>query len=45
MDEFTFRLNDNDVKRHTLERLANLLMASTGRYVLRTYGAGGSNEP
>lgn len=28
VDEFTFRLNDGDVKRHTLERLASLAMAS-----------------
>ena len=28
MDEFTFRLNDGDVKRHTMERLASLLDAS-----------------
>jgi len=30
VDEFTFRLNDGDVKRHTLERLASLLAASFG---------------
>ncbi len=28
--EFTFRLNDGDVKRHTLERLASLVSASVG---------------
>ena len=27
IDEFTFRLNDGDVKRHTLERLASLVSA------------------
>lgn len=30
VDEFTFRLNDGDVKNHTLERLASLLSASFG---------------
>lgn len=30
VDEFTFRLNDGDVKRHTLERLASLVAASFG---------------
>jgi hypothetical protein len=30
VDEFTFRLNDGDVKRHTLERLASLVSASFG---------------
>lgn len=30
VDEFTFRLNDGDVKHHTLERLASLLSASFG---------------
>jgi transposase-like protein len=30
VDEFTFRLNDGDVKRHTLERLASLVTASFG---------------
>ena len=28
VDEFTFRLNDGNVKRHTLERLASLVTAS-----------------
>jgi len=30
VNEFTFRLNDGDVKRHTLERLASLVSASFG---------------
>lgn len=30
VDEFTFRLNDGDVKRHTLERLDSLVTASIG---------------
>lgn len=30
VDEFTFRLNDGDVKRHTLERLASLVSAAFG---------------
>jgi transposase-like protein len=30
VNEFTFRLNDGDVKRHTLERLASLVTASVG---------------
>lgn len=30
VDEFTFRLNDGNVKRHTLERLASLVTASFG---------------
>ncbi|MEX1179635.1 MAG: IS1595 family transposase [Cucumibacter sp.] len=30
VDEFTFRLNDGDVKRHTTERLASLVSASFG---------------
>lgn len=30
VDEFTFRLNDGDMKRHTLERLASLVTASFG---------------
>lgn len=29
--EFTFRLNDGDVSRHTLDRLASLFMAGLGR--------------
>ena len=30
VDEFTFRLNEGDVKRHTMERLASLVSASVG---------------
>jgi transposase-like protein len=30
VDEFTFRLNDGDVKRHTTERLASLISAAFG---------------
>jgi hypothetical protein len=30
VDEFTFRLNDGDVKRHTMERLGSLIDASFG---------------
>lgn len=30
VDEFTFRLNDGDVKRHTLDRLASLVSAAFG---------------
>jgi transposase-like protein len=30
VNEFTFRLNDGDVKRHTLERLASLVTAACG---------------
>lgn len=30
VDEFTFRLNDGDVKRHTLERLGSLVTAAFG---------------
>lgn len=30
VNEFTFRLNDGDVKRHTMERLASLITASFG---------------
>ncbi len=30
VNEFTFRLNDGDVKRHTLDRLASLVTASVG---------------
>lgn len=30
LDEFTFRLNDGDVKRHTTQRLASLIDASFG---------------
>ena len=28
--EFTFRLNDGDVRRHTLDRISSLLLAATG---------------
>lgn len=31
VDEFTFRLNDGDVKRHTTERLASLITAAFGQ--------------
>jgi|SRR6185503_7467166 len=31
VDEFTFRLNDGDVKRHTLDRLDSMLDAAVGR--------------
>ena len=31
VDEFTFRLNDGDVKRHTLDRLESLTEASFGK--------------
>ncbi len=31
VNEFTFRLNEGDVKRHTLERLSSLVMATVGR--------------
>lgn len=30
VEEFTFRLNDGDVKHHTLDRFASLVMASFG---------------
>lgn len=33
VDEFTFRLNDGDVKRHTMERLASLIDASFGQRI------------
>ena len=33
VDEFTFRLNDGDVKRHTLERLGSLIDASFGQHI------------
>lgn len=36
VDEFTFRLNEGDVKRHTLERLDSLVTATAGRRI--TYG-------
>lgn len=31
VNEFTFRLNDGKVDRHTLNRLASLLTATVGR--------------
>ena len=31
VDEFTFRLNEGDVKRHTVERLDSLMTAAVGR--------------
>jgi len=33
VNEFTFRLNDGDVKRHTLERLESLVTASFGQHI------------
>jgi hypothetical protein len=33
VDEFTFRLNDGEVKRHTLERLDSFVVASVGRRI------------
>ncbi len=33
VNEFTFRLNDGDVKRHTLERLGSLVTASFGQRI------------
>ena len=33
VSEFTFRLNDGDVKRHTMERLGSLVTASFGQRV------------
>jgi len=33
VNEFTFRLNEGDVKRHTLERLASLASACVGRHL------------
>ena len=30
VSEFTFRLNDGDVRRHTLDRISSLLLAATG---------------
>lgn len=37
VDEFTFRLNDGDVKRHTMQRLGSLIDASFGQRI--TYKA------
>jgi hypothetical protein len=31
VDEFTFRLNEGDVKRHTLARLNSMIAATAGR--------------
>jgi transposase-like protein len=31
VDEFTFRLNEGDVKRHTLERLESLIIRTSGK--------------
>jgi ISXO2-like transposase domain len=33
IDEFTWRLNDGNVKRHTWERLDSLIGAVTGRQI------------
>ncbi len=33
INEFTFRLNEGDVKRHTLERLASLVTATVGKRI------------
>jgi transposase-like protein len=33
VNEFTFRLNEGDVKRHTLDRLASLIMACFGKRI------------
>ena len=33
VNEFTFRLNEGDVKRHTLDRLASLVMACFGSHI------------
>jgi transposase-like protein len=33
VDEFTFRLNDGNVKRHTLDRLGSLARSTTGRRI------------
>ncbi len=33
LDEFTFRLNEGDVKRHTLQRLASLVDAVAGKRI------------
>ncbi len=37
VSEFTFRLNDGDVARHTLDRIASLLFAANGKRI--TYKA------
>lgn len=33
VNEFTFRLNDGNVKRHSLERLASFVTATVGRRI------------
>lgn len=33
VNEFAFRLNDGDVKRHTLERLHSFILASAGKRI------------
>ena len=33
VDEFTFRLNDGNVKRHTLERLTSFIDSTVGRHI------------
>jgi transposase-like protein len=33
VDEFTFRLNDGNVKRHTIDRLESLISATAGRRI------------
>lgn len=33
VDEFTFRLNDGNVKRHTLDRIASLVSLTVGRHI------------
>ena len=33
VDEFTFRLNDGNVKRHTMQRLDSLARSTTGRRI------------
>ncbi len=33
VDEFAFRLNEGDVKRHTLERLDSLIQAVAGKRI------------
>ena len=40
VNEFAFRLNDGDVKRHTLERLHSFILASAGKRI--TYREVGS---
>jgi hypothetical protein len=33
VDEFTFRLNDGNVKRHTLDRLESFIRVTAGRRI------------